>query len=73
MLLGYRYVSSRQLRTCYLKSLLLLSAVSGCEQTQQGSPLFDHRVRNREQPRRNGKPERLGGLEIDDEVEFGWL
>jgi hypothetical protein len=30
-------------------------------------------VGDREQVRRNGKAERLGGLQVDDELEFGWL
>ena len=34
---------------------------------------FDHLVGNRQQARRNGKAERLGGLQIEDELEFSRL
>jgi hypothetical protein len=34
---------------------------------------FDHLVGGREQRLRHIKAERLGGLEIDDEIELGWL
>ena len=34
---------------------------------------FDHLVRSGEQLVGDGEPECLGGLEIDDKVEFGWL
>jgi hypothetical protein len=40
---------------------------------QQVAPLLDHLVGGCEQRRRHGKAERLGGLEIDDEIEFGRL
>src|SRR3984893_5062920 len=36
-------------------------------------PLFDHLVGEREQLVRNLEPERLGGLEIDDQLELGRL
>jgi hypothetical protein len=35
--------------------------------------LFDHRVGGGQQRLRNGETERLRGLEIDDEIEFGGL
>src|SRR6185295_20284401 len=35
--------------------------------------LFDHFIRDGNEPRWNGEAERLGGLEIDDELEFGRL
>ena len=35
--------------------------------------LFDHLVGKHEYVMRNSKPERFGGLEIDDEIEFGRL
>jgi hypothetical protein len=54
-------------------SLCPLSAISGCEQSQQGRPLFDHLVGTAEQHRWDGKAERLGGLEINDEIELGGL
>ena len=37
-------------------------AKSGCEQSQQNSPLFDHLVGARKQLRRHGKAENLGRL-----------
>src|SRR6266446_6699180 len=37
------------------------------------SRLFDHRVREGEQFVWHRKPERLGGREINDQVEFHWL
>jgi hypothetical protein len=45
-----------------------LCAISGREQSQQGSALFDHLVRAREQYRRHVEAERLGGLEIDHQL-----
>src|SRR5262245_42062395 len=35
--------------------------------------LFDHLVGAGEQHRRHLNAERLGGRQIDDEIEFGWL
>ena len=35
--------------------------------------LFDHLVGDRKYTRRNSQGERLGGLEIDDQLELGWL
>src|SRR6476646_5587460 len=45
----------------------LLSAKSGCEQSQQGSPLFDDLVGGREQRRRHCKTERSSGSQIQDQ------
>ena len=38
-----------------------------------GHPLFDHLVGEGEQRRRNRQAERLGDLQIDDEIEFNRL
>jgi hypothetical protein len=37
----------------------------------RGVPLFDHLVGARKQSRRHVKAERLGGLQIEDELELG--
>jgi hypothetical protein len=34
---------------------------------------FDHLIRPREQRRRDREVEGLGGLQIDDQLELGWL
>src|SRR3974390_2454366 len=50
--------------------------MSGCEQSQQTSSLFDHLVGGGEQRWRHGQAERLGGLEVDHQLEtrrlFDW-
>ena len=51
----------------------LKSANSGCEQSQQGSSLFDHLVGAGEQRRWDVEAERLGGLEVDHQLELGRL
>jgi hypothetical protein len=40
---------------------------------QQTPPLFDHLVGARGEPGRRVKPERLGGLKVDHELELGGL
>ena len=56
-----------------LVSIRQLSATSGCERSQQGSPLFNQLVGAREQRRRDFEAECFGGRQIDDEVELGRL
>jgi hypothetical protein len=48
-----------------------LGAVTGCEQSQQSSPLFNHLVGACQQRRRHVDAERLGGLHIDDQLVLG--
>jgi hypothetical protein len=48
-----------------LASLCPLRAITGREQSQQGSPLFDHLVGKGEELCRHIEPERFGCLEID--------
>jgi hypothetical protein len=48
-----------------------LRAISGCDQSQQGRPLFDHLVGKREQRLRDFEAERLSGLEVDGEFVLG--
>jgi hypothetical protein len=49
------------------------SAISGCEQSQQSRPLFDHLVGEREHIVGDRDAERLCGLEIDDKLELSRL
>ena len=46
---------------------------SGCEQSQQTNSLFDHLVGAGEQRVGDGEAERLGGLEVDHQLELGRL
>ena len=55
------------------KSELTVWAKSGCEQSQQGSRLFDHLVGAAEQGIWNGEAERFRGFKIDHEIELGRL
>jgi len=47
------------------------SATSGCEQSQERSPLFDHLVGKLLEMQRHVEAEYLGGLEVDDQLELG--
>src|SRR5215831_16731205 len=44
---------------------------SGCEQSQRASPLFDDLIGAGEQRLRHVKAERLGGLKVEHQLEFG--
>jgi hypothetical protein len=46
------------------------SAISGCEQSQQKSPLFDHLVGGRNKIGWKRKPKDAGSTKIDDEIEL---
>jgi hypothetical protein len=46
-------------------------AITGREQSQQDPRLFNHLVGEREQLIRHSKPEHLGGLAVEHELEFG--
>jgi hypothetical protein len=48
-----------------------VSATSGCEQSQERSPLFDHLVGKLLEMQRHVEAEYLGGLEVDDQLELG--
>ena len=52
-------------------------ARTGREQVQQttraNAPLFDDLVGGGEQQRRHGEAEHPGSLEVDDQLELGWL
>jgi len=48
-----------------------LCAISGCEQSQQSSPLFDHLVGALLEKQRHFDAKCLGGLEVDYQFEFG--
>jgi hypothetical protein len=43
-------------------------AKRSCEQAQHTASLFDHLVGGEEELLRNGQAERLGGVQIDNEV-----
>jgi hypothetical protein len=49
------------------------SAKSGREQSQQGSPLFDHLVGAREQRRRHVEAKHFGGLEVKYQLDVDGL
>ena len=57
--------------TCHDKSSR--SATSGLLHRSKNTSLFDNLVCERKHPIRHGQPERLGGVEIDHQVELGRL
>src|SRR5436190_10323123 len=63
---GERVVSSRRRAAENLTR-------SGCEQSQQEPELFDHLVSKLLKMQRHIQAERFGGIEVDDEFEFGGL
>ena len=50
-----------------------VSAITGCEQVQRITHLFNHLVGPSEQHGRNCETDRPGGLEIDNQLEAGGL
>jgi hypothetical protein len=47
------------------------SAITGREQMRQIEPLFDHLIGAADKRQRHGDAERLGRLEVDDQLELG--
>src|SRR5215475_10918892 len=66
-----RFASVSRLNSARL--LRRVCAKTGREQVQQTARLFDHLVGAREQRRGHGEAERIGGREINEEIEFGRL
>jgi hypothetical protein len=64
------HVGSGQLRTRYPTRSILPCDTSGCEQSQQGSPLFDHLVGARKHSGRQIKAKRLGGFQVEHQLVF---
>src|SRR5215471_1588802 len=59
-------------RTCANSArLYLLCAISGREQMQQAAPLLNHVIGTSHQRRRQVEAERLGGFEVDRQLDPG--
>jgi hypothetical protein len=71
------YQINRQLSGWILPPLMIRAFGAHCQEAtyarQQTAPLFDHLVGAAYEGQWNGETERLRGLEIDDQLDFGGL
>jgi len=63
--------SSRDQRSAKWGLKVILRSKQCCDQSQQGSPLFDHFVGSGEHRRQHVEARRLGSRKVDDESETG--